>query len=182
LMTANSYGLHNHFIKGFISDATKTSHGLYITGTGSAAYILIGGNSWFASACQQTGGSSTCNGIRIDVASIGQMRIEDSHIYNNKGAGIYITSNSTNPNAPVPIIGNTFNANGSGANSGNNSAIYINVATTGAFGPLIDGNSDYGSNGVSLLTSSTSNNIYVGANQWASGHTYGTTPVKDLGW
>jgi hypothetical protein len=177
-MVAGGYGVHNHFVMGTISDITKSGHGLYITGTGTAAEIFLGGNSWFCSAGQVSGGMTTLNGIRVDVSNLGQMRITDSHIYNNKGAGLYITNSGA---APVAISANTFQANGSGGNANNNSAIYINSGS-GSQSALLDGNYDAGSTGVSLQTSATANQVYVGANYWASGHSYGVAPAKDLGW
>jgi hypothetical protein len=167
LMTANSYGLHNHFIRGLTVDATSgTGPNFYITGSGTATDIAIY-DSWFSPS------STASAGLRIDATTLGRFNVVGNEFINATASGAYGLYLSNSGNVPVNVEANMFTSNTNG--------IYVN-AGSGCQAPLIDGNYDTGSTTYSLVTSSTTNMIRVGANYFQSGHSYGATPAKDLGW
>lgn len=172
IANAGGHGPANHFFDQFVSDGTRDSHGVYITGGGTVANAKFTG-SWFASAGQMDGGSAGANGIRIDVNNLGYMEITGSRIVNNKGTGLYIDLPNSG-GAPITISGNTFSANGLGNQTNNKDGIFVNIALN-ALGPVITGNV-LGASGLGIRTSSTSNRIVVVGNQLITGASFGITP------
>jgi len=167
------YGSHNHFFDQFISDATRDSHGVWITGTGVVSDVKFTG-SWFASAGQIMGGSASANGIHIDVASLGFMEITGSRVFNNRGTGIYVAAGGTS--APLTISGNSLSSNGLGNQPNNTDGIFVDVPVNN-LGPVISGNQDAGETGVALRTSATANRIVAVGNRFTTGASFGITPL-----
>jgi len=170
---AGGHGSTNHFFSQFVSDATRDSHGVYITGSGWVGNIKFNG-SWFASAGRVAPGSLSANGIRIDAAGLGSMEITGSSIWNNMGTGIYIASSNTH--AALTISGNTLCCNGQGGQPNNKDGIYVHFPTN-YLGPVITGNQDEGEWGVGLRTSATANRMVVVGNRFASGASFGVSPL-----
>jgi hypothetical protein len=175
---AGGHGPSNHFFDQMISDATRDSHGVYVTGGGTVVNLKFTG-CWFASAGQLPSGSAGANGIRFDVAQLGVLEITGSKIINNRGTGLYFATHASN--AAVAFSGNTISSNGQGAQAGNNDGIYVDVPID-VLGPVMSGNQEVGGeNGVGLRTSSTANRLIIVGNRFVSGVSFGITPnIKGL--
>lgn len=185
---AGSYGVHNHFILGLVADGGPNMDGadIRITGSGLANRIMID-SSWIASSGTSVSGSppSGCSnnnssGILVDVATMGELEIRGNKITANCGNGIRV--NSAAP-ADYPLIsGNSLANNGKGNVSGYQDGIYVN-APINAAAPFITGNVDSGCGscspgGHSLNTTSSSNAVVLGQNQFTPlGQSYGITPT-----
>ena len=171
---AGGHGPMNFFFDQLISDATRDSHGVYITGGGSVQNLKFTG-CWFASAGKAVpGGSLTANGIRIDVAQLGFVEITGSKIVNNAGTGLYLATHPTN--AAITFSGNLLWNNGSGGQAGNMDGLYVDTPIN-ALGPVITGNQDSYEPGVSLRTSATANRLVIVGNRFVSGVSFGITPL-----
>lgn len=171
---AGGHGSTNHFFSQFVSDATRDSHGVYITGSGAVGNVKFNG-SWFASAGKAAAnGSLSANGIRIDAAQLGSMEITGSSIWNNMGTGLYIASSNTH--AALTISGNTLCCNGQGGQPNNTDGIYVDFPVN-YLGPVITGNQDEGEPGVGLRTSARANRMVVVGNRFASGASFGVSPL-----
>lgn len=170
----NGHSPANHFFDQLISDATRDSHGFWITGGGTVLNLKFTG-CWFASAGQASlNGNPGANGIRIDVSHLsGFVEITGSKIVNNKGTGLYLATHSTN--AALAISGNTIQGNGGGGQLNNTDGIYVDEPIN-ALGPVISGNQELGEAGVGLRTSPTANRLVIVGNRFVSGVSFGITP------
>jgi hypothetical protein len=176
---AGGHGLTNHFMNGFVSDATDgiQGAGVLITGTGTVTDMMID-NSWFASA----GGSVTLNadGLKVATAIIGRLDIRSSRFFANQGSGIYISGATNTGGGPMNISGNTFTSNGLGNQAGHKDDIYLDFPFD-QNAPFVDGNVHTGSpNGFSIRTAANTNLLRLGVNHWQTGSSFGVVPLSGI--
>jgi len=172
-MTSTGYRCSNHFFNEFVSDASGTGPGFYITGAASTVIQIDG--SWFGSAGEVTN-TPTASNLTIDAQTAAAIQIRNSIFQQSKGNAIRIDTGTHG--AGVQIVGNYFFNNCTAANVGNNDTIYVNCGFNTP-GPFLSSNDDPGNlgGGASLKTSGTANLLTVGDNNWGSGVNYGITPV-----
>lgn len=170
------HACQNHiFTSGSVSDTTRNSHGVYITGTGAVTHVKFD-DCWFASAGTLAGGSANANGVRVDVTAFGESEFVGCNFYGNKGTGLYLNPNAGAGSAFCNITGCNFDMNGSGAQANNNDGIYVGIAA-GGYSPVITGCAETGSNGAWIRTSATADTVAVSNNLCSRPPAFGTEPL-----
>lgn len=161
----------NLFFSQSIFDATTNGPSVHITGGGAIQRVKFIG-CWFCSSGQNSGGSSTANGLLVDCGLFGDFEIIGCNSYNVKATALYI-----NPASCVNgvIVGNTLSSFGTGGVTANKDGLYLNVPLN-FIGPIVTGNAISGS-GVAIRTSNTSNLVTIGANSIAGGVAFGIPPI-----
>jgi hypothetical protein len=103
---------------------------------------------------------------------VATLRIVGCTFYNTYGNGLRIDGPS---HCASVVVGNSFDYCGGGGVSGHRASIYVNLGTS-ALAPLIADNQETNSGLYSIETTSTSKNVRVCNNEWATATSYGIAP------
>jgi len=152
------FAASNMFITNCVFDTTRNSHRVWVTGGGISQHCLFTG-CWFASAGRDPGGSTTANGVRIDVNNGNMFTFSGCTFFNTNGTGLYFNSAAGGISS---ISGCTFTSCGVGGVALNSDGIYLHHPLNGV-GFSITGNTI--TVGVaSIRTSATTNRTCVTGN------------------